>query len=478
MGWALEQIAEAGFTPITVPAIAREQAFLNQGQFPGHRKRPTSCPTTMLWLAGTAEVALTSLHSGEIIEARQAADPLRRLLALLPPRGGQRGQGRARAAARPPVRQGRAICDLRGRRGAVGRVARASCSQLAEMLLQALEIPYQVIETSTGDMGLGKYRMNDIESWVPSLGQISRDPQLLDPARLAGAARQPPLPRQRTARCASPTRSTTPRWRARGSSCRCSRTTRPRTAACGCPKALQELMGARRILCKYAFEGDDRPPPGSQAAARARLELSRGCGAASARRGPRARGRAAGAGHPRLPRQRPDDDGVAPGARPRPAGGSTAGSWAGTSGVKADTLERLEASGSTRSSPDEPVLVVGWSLGGLFARELARAMPDRVRRWSRSARPSPATCTRTMSGGSTNGSPGTRSTSRRSRASPTSRRCRTSPSGRARTGSSRRAPPAASTDERDEAVELDCSHMAFGVSRRAADQVVRKSTAS
>ena len=55
---------------------------------------------------------------------RQVADPLRRFLALLPPRGGERGQGRARAAARPPVRQGRAICDLRGRRGAVGRVAR------------------------------------------------------------------------------------------------------------------------------------------------------------------------------------------------------------------------------------------------------------------------------------------------------------------------------------------------------------------
>ncbi|MEO7814993.1 MAG: aminoacyl--tRNA ligase-related protein, partial [Sphingomicrobium sp.] len=42
---------------------------------------------------------------------------------------------------------------------------------LAEMLLTKLEIPYQVIETSTGDMGLGKYRMNDIESWVPSLGK-------------------------------------------------------------------------------------------------------------------------------------------------------------------------------------------------------------------------------------------------------------------------------------------------------------------
>jgi seryl-tRNA synthetase len=42
---------------------------------------------------------------------------------------------------------------------------------LAEQLLADLEIPYQVIETSSGDMGLGKYRMYDIESWVPSLSK-------------------------------------------------------------------------------------------------------------------------------------------------------------------------------------------------------------------------------------------------------------------------------------------------------------------
>ena len=47
----------------------------------------------------------------------------------------------------------------------------AKLLELAESLLKDLEIPYQVIETSTGDMGLGKFRMNDIESWVPSLGK-------------------------------------------------------------------------------------------------------------------------------------------------------------------------------------------------------------------------------------------------------------------------------------------------------------------
>ena len=97
MAWALEMIADAGFTPITVPAIAREQAFLNQGQFPGHKDETYELPNDDLWLAGTAEVVLTSLHSGEIIEAGQASDPLRRLFALLPPRGRERRQGRSRA---------------------------------------------------------------------------------------------------------------------------------------------------------------------------------------------------------------------------------------------------------------------------------------------------------------------------------------------------------------------------------------------
>jgi seryl-tRNA synthetase len=66
MGWALQQIADAGCTAITVPAIAREQAFLNQGQFPGHREETYELPNDDVWLAGTAEVGLTSLHSGEI----------------------------------------------------------------------------------------------------------------------------------------------------------------------------------------------------------------------------------------------------------------------------------------------------------------------------------------------------------------------------------------------------------------------------
>ena len=170
MAWALDKIASAGFTPITVPAIAREQAFLNQGQFPGHREETYELPNDDLWLSGTAEVVLTSLHSGEIVEA----DKLPILYAGYSPcfrreagSAGKDVRGLLRVHQFLKVEQ-YVVCEADDAQSAEWH---ARLLELAEGLLQDLEIPYQVIETSTGDMGLGKYRMNDIESWVPSLGK-------------------------------------------------------------------------------------------------------------------------------------------------------------------------------------------------------------------------------------------------------------------------------------------------------------------
>jgi seryl-tRNA synthetase len=168
MGWALSRIAAAGFTPITVPAIAREQAFLNQGQFPGHREETYELLNDDLWLAGTAEVVLTSLHSGEIVEN----DKLPILYAGFSPcfrreagSAGKDVRGLLRVHQFVKVEQ-YVVCEADDAQSAKWH---ETLLRLAEEMLQALEIPYQVIETSTGDMGLGKYRMNDIESWVPSL---------------------------------------------------------------------------------------------------------------------------------------------------------------------------------------------------------------------------------------------------------------------------------------------------------------------
>lgn len=170
MNWALQKIAAAGFTPITVPAITREDAFVRQGQFPGHREETYQLPSDDLWLAGTAEVALTSLHSGEILDLSNGPVLYAGYSPCFRREAGSAGRdvrGLLRVHQFLKVEQ-YVICEADE---AVSAEWHAKLLGLAEQLLTELEIPYQVIETSTGDMGLGKYRMNDIESWVPSLGK-------------------------------------------------------------------------------------------------------------------------------------------------------------------------------------------------------------------------------------------------------------------------------------------------------------------
>jgi len=170
MAFAMEKIAAAGFDPITVPSLARTQAFLNQGQFPGHEEETYKLTDEDMWLAGTAEVVLTSLHSGEILDL----DKLPVLYAGYSPcfrreagSAGKDVRGLLRVHQFVKVEQ-YVICEADEAQSARWH---ARLLELAESLLRELEVPYQVIETSTGDMGLGKYRMNDIESWVPSLGK-------------------------------------------------------------------------------------------------------------------------------------------------------------------------------------------------------------------------------------------------------------------------------------------------------------------
>ncbi|WP_221184918.1 serine--tRNA ligase [Sphingomicrobium lutaoense] len=170
MTWALEEIMGNGFDPITVPAIAREEAFVRQGQFPGHREETYALEKDEMFLAGTAEVVLTGLHSGEILEAADLPILYAGYSPCFRREAGSAGRdvrGLLRVHQFVKVEQ-YVICEADDE---VSEEWHARLLAAAETLLAKMEIPYQVIETSTGDMGLGKYRMNDIESWVPSLGK-------------------------------------------------------------------------------------------------------------------------------------------------------------------------------------------------------------------------------------------------------------------------------------------------------------------
>ncbi|OAA28686.1 seryl-tRNA synthetase [Frankia sp. EI5c] len=169
--YALDLLRERDFTPVAVPALVKEAPLVGTGMFPKGRDEIYEIPADDAFLAGTAEVALVGLHSGEILDVGQL--PIRY------------------AGISPCFRReiGSASRDVRGllRVHQFEKVEQfvlcvndpaesarwhAELLATAERILTDLGLHYEVVECSTGDMGLGKFRMNDINTWFPTLDRF------------------------------------------------------------------------------------------------------------------------------------------------------------------------------------------------------------------------------------------------------------------------------------------------------------------
>ncbi|MGH3976526.1 MAG: aminoacyl--tRNA ligase-related protein, partial [Pseudonocardiaceae bacterium] len=166
--YALDLLTTKGFTPISVPALVKEAPLVGSGMFPKSREETYELPADNAFLAGTAEVALVGLHSGEILDKNRL--PI--LYAGISPCF-RREIGSASRDVRGLLR----VHQFEKVEQFVLCVADAAESARwhtellasAEQILQNLGLHYEVVECATGDMGLGKFRMNDINTWFPSL---------------------------------------------------------------------------------------------------------------------------------------------------------------------------------------------------------------------------------------------------------------------------------------------------------------------
>jgi seryl-tRNA synthetase len=163
--FVMEKLRGEGFTPAIPPVLVREPALHGTGFFPGEREMIYEVPKDELFLVGTSEVSLASLHAGQILEA----DAL-------------------------PLRYAGFSTCFRREAGAAGRDTRGifrvhqfdkvemfsfvppSESEaeherllaLEEGILQDLEIPYRVVDIPVGDLGASASRKFDCEAWIPS----------------------------------------------------------------------------------------------------------------------------------------------------------------------------------------------------------------------------------------------------------------------------------------------------------------------
>ncbi len=163
----LDKLAAHGFTTITVPSISKEKPLYGQGYLPFSRDEIYYMPADDIYLSGTAELILNSLRADEILNENEL--PI--LYAGFSPcfrreagAAGKDTRGLTRVHQFMKTEQF-VICknDINE-----SEKWHQKLLAISEEVLQDLELPYQVLEVCTGDMGAPKYRQYDLEAWVPT----------------------------------------------------------------------------------------------------------------------------------------------------------------------------------------------------------------------------------------------------------------------------------------------------------------------
>jgi seryl-tRNA synthetase len=163
--FAQEILARRGYEPMVVPVLVTEECMVGTGYFPTGRDQAYITQDGTV-LVGTSEVSLASFYGGEILELDR---PIK-LCALSTCFRREAGAAGKDTAGLYRVHQFDKVEQV-----VVHRADDEEHIQLheeiianAESILQALKLPYRVSQNCTGDMGQGKWRMYDIETWMPS----------------------------------------------------------------------------------------------------------------------------------------------------------------------------------------------------------------------------------------------------------------------------------------------------------------------
>jgi seryl-tRNA synthetase len=166
--WVLEKLRTHGFEPVIPPVLVRERALFGTGFLPDTEQQIYRLAEDDLYLVGTSEVALATLHDGEILDA--GALPLRY------------------AGFSPCFRReaGAAGKDTRGifRVHQFDKVEMFSfvtpeesageherILAIEEEILGELGLPYRVVNIAVGDLGNSAAKKYDCEAWLPSQGR-------------------------------------------------------------------------------------------------------------------------------------------------------------------------------------------------------------------------------------------------------------------------------------------------------------------
>ncbi len=162
--WSMDALSEYGFTPVLPPILVREQALFGTGFFPADREQVYSVEEDDLYLVGTSEVPLAAMHGDEILDAGELPMRYAGFSTCFRVEAGTYGKdtrGMFRVHQFDKVEMFSFVDPDRSRDEHDFLLARE------EELVQALEIPYRVVNVAAGDLGASAAKKYDIEAWFP-----------------------------------------------------------------------------------------------------------------------------------------------------------------------------------------------------------------------------------------------------------------------------------------------------------------------
>jgi seryl-tRNA synthetase len=166
--YALEKLMGQGFEPVVPPVLVREHALYGTGMLPDTEQQIYRLPDDDLYLAGTSEVALASLHREEILAADELPRRYAGFSACFRREAGAAGKdtrGIFRVHQFDKVEMFSFVAPEQA--GAEHERLLA----IEESIMQELEIPYRVVAIAVDDLGASAAMKYDVEAWLPGQGR-------------------------------------------------------------------------------------------------------------------------------------------------------------------------------------------------------------------------------------------------------------------------------------------------------------------
>ncbi len=159
---------QRGYLEVLPPYLANSSSLLGTGQLPKFADDAFKCAEDDLWLIPTAEVPVTNMYRDEILEAENLPIYHCAFTPCFRREAGSYGRDTKGLIRLHQFHKVELVKFVHPDRSSAEH---ESLVADAEFILQALKLPYRVIELCTGDLGFGAAKCYDLEVWLPAAGQ-------------------------------------------------------------------------------------------------------------------------------------------------------------------------------------------------------------------------------------------------------------------------------------------------------------------